>query len=118
MLVHNEPDLQYLKKHELGEKPEKADFMCFLDISPTYMNMTLFQNYSREFYETSGNENVKTEHFPTKSVTWRKGCGAFKLDTTVAINNNNVENGTAFRIDSSMSLEKFKEYVDKVIQTD
>lgn len=105
-------------QHELGEKPEKADFMCFLDISPTHMDMTLFQNYSREFYETSGNENVKTEHFPTKSVTWRKGCGAFKLDTTVVINNNNVENGTAFRIDSSMSLEKFKEYVDTIIQTD
>lgn len=105
-------------QHELGEKPEKSDLMLFLDISPTHMDMTLFPNYSREFYVESGNENVKTKHFPTKSVTWRKRCGAFKLDTTVAINNINVENNTAFRIDSSMSFEKFKEYVDKVIQTD
>jgi hypothetical protein len=83
-------------QHELGEKPWKADFMLFVDVSPKGIYFTLFPNMTEEQYKMP-KEKFKCPYFPTKSITWRKaqidssgasryGGGAFKLDTTVKLN--------------------------------
>ena len=75
-------------QHELGECPWVADYMIFLDIAPEKMYLTIFKNFTEEFYKSSGcNSSLKcVPYFPTKSICWRKQKGAFKLDTTIAIN--------------------------------
>ena len=102
-------------QHELGEEPWKAEFMIFLDIAPEKMYVTLFKNFTEDFYKTSGvNNSIKCEpYFPTKSITWRKQKGAFKLDTSVAINE---KNGYTFNFDNTIDdWTKFKEFVDRII---
>lgn len=78
-------------QHELGEVPWKADFMIFLDIAPNNMYITIFPNFTEEFYKKSGcdSSNKCIPYFPTKSIIWRKQKGAFKLDTTITINEKN-----------------------------
>jgi hypothetical protein len=104
-------------QHELGEVPWNADYMIFLDISPNKMYITIFKNFTEEFYKKSGTDssNKCIPYFPTKSITWRKQKGAFKLDTTIAINE---KNKYTFIIDESMSIidnPKFKLFVDSII---
>jgi len=102
-------------QHELGEVPWKAEFMVFLDISPEKMYVTIFQNFTEEFYKLSGTDssNKCSPCFPTKSITWRKQKGAFKLDTTISINNNNRY---TFVIDETETdYSKFKDFVDEII---
>lgn len=80
-------------QHELGEKPWHAEYMCFIDISPNKFYLTIFKNMTEEEYKTVG---FKCPHFPTRSICWRKatvneygakiGGGAFKMDTTVKLN--------------------------------
>ena len=76
-------------QHELGECPWVADYMIFLDIAPEKMYLTIFKNFTEEFYKSSGcDSSLKcVPYFPTKSICWRKQKGAFKLDTSVTINN-------------------------------
>jgi hypothetical protein len=103
-------------QHELGEVPWRANYMIFLDIAPTKMYVTVFQNFPEEFYKKSGtNSSIKcSPYFPTKSVTWRKQKGAFKLDTSISINENNKY---TFIIDSkSNNYVEFKSFVDNIIQ--
>jgi hypothetical protein len=95
-------------QHELGEKPWKSEFMVFIDIAPMCIYLTIFKNFTEEFYKSS----EKCEpYFPTKSVTWRKGTGAFKLDTTVKINEENILKGHTFRIDSIVLLDELKTFI-------
>jgi len=82
-------------QHELGETPWIAEFMIFIDVSPTCIYITIFKNFSEEFYKS---RKKCLEYFPTKTITWRKGTGAFKLDTTVKINEKNVLKGHTFKI--------------------
>lgn len=84
-------------QHELGEIPWVVDYMIFIDISPCCIYLTIFKNFTEELYK-SGNKCVP--YFPTKSVTWRKQKGAFKLDTTVAINEKNICNGYTCKINN------------------
>jgi hypothetical protein len=70
-------------QHELGEKPWKAEFMLFFDISPSKFYITLFKNFTEQHYK-SGEKCAPV--IPTRKVCWRKKTGAFKLDTTVKIN--------------------------------
>ena len=89
--------------------------MIFLDIAPEKMYLTIFPNFTEEFYKNSGRDSsIKCEpYFPTKSITWRKKIGAFKLDTTVKINE---ANPNTFIIDENTSdYSKFKLFVDKII---
>ena len=105
-------------QHELGEVPWKAKIMIFLDISPEKMYITIFPNFTEEFYKKSGSDNSNkcSPYFPTKSVCWRKMKGAFKLDTTIKINETNQKNGYTFRIDSeTCDYSKFKSFVDSII---
>ena len=102
-------------QHELGENPWNAEFMLFLDIAPDKMYITIFPNFSQEFYKKSGTDSkVKCNpYFPTKSICWRKQKGAFKLDTTTSINK---ENKYTFVIDSHMTgFDSFKNFVDGII---
>lgn len=103
-------------QHELGEVPWKADFMVFLDIAPQKMYITIFKNFTEEFYKKSGlDSSIKCDpYFPTKSITWRKQKGAFKLDTSININE---KNNYTFIIDSETTdYSRFKSFVDEIIQ--
>jgi hypothetical protein len=103
-------------QHELGEVPWAAEFMIFLDIAPEKMYITIFPNFTEEFYKTSGcDSSVKcSPYFPTKSICWRKLKGAFKLDTTVAINNKNKH---TFIFDIYMNdWNKLTEFINSIIR--
>jgi hypothetical protein len=95
-------------QHELGETPWKPEFMVFIDVAPRCVYLTIFKNFDEEFYK-SGNKCKK--YFPTKSVTWRKGTGAFKLDTTVKINEENIIKGHTFIIDNKVDLNALKTFI-------
>lgn len=103
-------------QHELGETPWNAEYMLFLDIAPDKLYLTVFQNYSEDFYKKSGaNSRVKCEpYFSTKSITWRKQKGAFKLDTTIKINDDNVKCGKTFVISTINSDEWKKGFCDYI----
>jgi hypothetical protein len=66
------------------------------------MYITIFKNFSEEFYKKSGlnNKYKCVPYFPTKSITWRKRKGAFKLDTSININEKNkyTNNYTNFKL--------------------
>jgi hypothetical protein len=103
-------------QHELGEVPWKAEFMIFLDIAPKNMYITIFKNFSQEFYKKSGTDNSTKccPYFPTKSITWRKQKGAFKLDTSININE---KNKYTFCFDESTTdYSKFETFIDSIIQ--
>lgn len=104
-------------QHELGEVPWKADFMVFLDISPRKMYITIFPNFTEEFYKKSGEDSsVKCEpYFPTKSITWRKKVGAFKFDTSIKINEKN-SNTFIINEEADVDYSEFKAFVDRIIE--
>ena len=100
-------------QHELGEVPWKAKYMVFLDIAPTKMYVTIFPNFSEDFYKKSGVDNIKcAPYFPTKSITWRHHRGAFKLDTSIKINDANNNTITLGPPGSS----NFKSFVNRIIK--
>tara|TARA_A100001011_G_scaffold323285_3_gene345134 strand:+ start:3136 stop:3780 length:645 start_codon:yes stop_codon:yes gene_type:complete len=104
-------------QHELGETPWKAQYMIFLDIAPDKMYITIFPNFSEEFYKISGQDskNKCSPYFNTKSITWRKQKGAFKLDTTININEKNI-GGYSFKIYEDLNdFTKFKDFVNSII---
>jgi hypothetical protein len=83
-------------QHELGEVPWKGGkYMIFVDIAPNCIYLTIFKNFEEATYKS--NEKL-SPYFPTKSITRRKQMGAFKLDTSVLINERSVENGHAIKI--------------------
>ena len=103
-------------QHELGEVPWHSEFMIFLDIAPEKMYVTIFPNFSEEFYKTSGcDSKIKCgPYFESKSITWRKQKGAFKLDTTVVINE---KNKYTFIIDANTTdFTKFYDFVNSIIK--
>ena len=103
-------------QHELGEYPWKAEFMTFIDISPNSIYLTIFPNFPEDFYKKSGNDKSKCEpYFPTKTITRRKDVGNFKLDTSIAINENNVKNGYTIKISEETTFDIVKDYINKNI---
>jgi hypothetical protein len=96
-------------QHELGETPWKgASYMIFVDISPNCIYLTVFPNFDEATYKSKN----KLSCFPTKSITWRKKMGAFKLDTTVKINEYNIVNANTIKI----TPDTPNEYVATFIQ--
>jgi hypothetical protein len=83
--------------------------MVFIDVSPECIYLTIFPNFTEEHYK-SGNKCM--DIFPTKSVTWRKHKGAFKFDTSIAINESNK---FTFKITRSTDFEELKKYIDSKI---
>jgi hypothetical protein len=99
-------------QHELAELPWKPRYMMFVDISPDCIYLTIFKNFDEETYKSKG----KLPYcFPTKTVTWRKEKGAFKLDTTVNINEKNIEAGYTIKIIPSTTNEEVASFIRKMI---
>lgn len=95
-------------QHELGEAPWKAEYMVFIDVAPNCIYFTIFKNFNEEFYKSG----AKCEpYFPTKSITWRKGTGAFKLDTSVKINEDSIIKQNTFRIDDTINLVELRTFI-------
>jgi len=68
-------------QHELGEHPWNVEYMCFIDFTPDKVYLTIFPNFSKDYYETKGRTS---EPYFKKSITRRKETsdenpGAFKL---------------------------------------
>lgn len=106
-------------QHELGEKPWNSQYMIFVDVAPKNIYLTIFKNFEETTYK-SGKKLTGT-CFPTKSVTWRKKTGAFKLDTTIKINETNIENGYCIKINHTTSIETIASFIKGIItlkQTD
>jgi len=105
-------------QHELGEYPWKAKYMCFIDICPDCVYITIFNNFDEEFYKKSGKDkSIKcVPYFPTKTITQRKGGFNFKLDTTPTINENNVKNRRSMKFMKDSCNGNFKYYIDSIIQ--
>ena len=95
-------------QHELGEAPWKSNFMIFIDVAPHHIYLTIFPNLSEDIYKRGGKCET---YFPTKSITWRKGSGAFKLDTTEKINEENILKGHTFKIDGNCDVNELKTFI-------
>lgn len=100
-------------QHELGEVPWKANYMLFLDIAPECIYLTIFKNFSEEHYK---NQKKCVPYFTTKSITWRKGKGAFKLDTSIHINNKNVNNKYCIQITSETKEKDIGDFIKKALE--
>jgi hypothetical protein len=99
-------------QHELGEVPWKGSrYMIFVDISPNCIYLTIFANFDEETYKSK----KKLALFPSKSVTWRKKKGAFKLDTSVKINEQSVETGNAIKITPTTTNEYIASFIQRII---
>jgi hypothetical protein len=99
-------------QHELGEVPWKGGkYMIFVDIAPECIYITIFKNFTEVIYK--GNE--KLPYFPTKTETWRKKNGAFKLDTSVKINETSIKNGHAIKITQTTSNDTIASFIKRVI---
>lgn len=103
-------------QHELGEFPWKSEFIIFIDICPNKIFITIFPNFSEEFYKKSGKDSkVKClPVFKNKSICWRKLSGNFKLDTNISINENNKE--YTYIIDENYTPKSFKRFIDRVLK--
>jgi hypothetical protein len=99
-------------QHELGEVPWKAPYMIFVDISPECIYLTIFKNFAEETYK---NKEKLIPCFPTKTITWRKKKGAFKLDTTVNINELNVASGHAIKITPTTPNDDIASFIRKIV---
>jgi hypothetical protein len=102
-------------QHELGEFPWKSDYMIFIDICPDKVFITIFPNFSQEFYKKSGKySKIKCSPvFPARSICWRKLSGNFKLDTDVKTNEANRE--YTYILDKNHNNLLFKKFVDRII---
>ena len=98
-------------QHEMGEKPWTSDYIIFVDISPEVFYLTIFKNYTEEHYKS---RNKCIPHFPTKKITWRKNIGAFKLDTTVKINEINVQNKFTYKSKLD-DMNEIGKYINNII---
>ena len=105
-------------QHELAEFAWKATYVCFIDISPQCIYVTIFPNWSKEFYEKSGKDNTCKciPYFPTRSICRRKKEGNYKLDTTVAINETNVKKGLSVKVTNDSTYDEIANYINKIIQ--
>ena len=100
-------------QHELGEVPWKGSkYMIFVDISPDCIYLTIFKNFDENTYK-SGEKLLP--YFPTKIITWRKQTGAFKLDTSVNINERSVKNGYAIKITPTTPNDTIASFIRKII---
>ena len=100
-------------QHELGEIPWKTDYMIFIDITPTHIYLTIFKNFTENDYK---NKIKCIPYFPTKSITWRKNKGSFKLDTNIKLNENNIINNYTLKINKSTIIDDIKLFILNLIK--
>lgn len=95
-------------QHDLGETPWKANYMIFLDVSKLFMYLTIFKNLTEKQYKSY----EKCEHiFQDKKITRRKGIGAFKLDTSISLNEKNIVDNHTFKIDNQTNIEELSKFI-------
>ena len=99
-------------QHELGEHPWKAEFIAFVDVAPAHIYLTLFPNFTEQHYK-SGQKCAP--YFPTKTATWRKGEGAFKLDTSPNINESLITIGNCIKINDTTTFDELSAFIHRVI---
>ena len=95
-------------QHELGEIPWKAEYMIFIDVAPYCVYVTIFKNFNEDTYKCGAKCKP---YFPNRKVTWRKGKGAFKLDTSLNINEENITKGFSFRFDNTTTSDEIKSFI-------
>lgn len=96
-------------QHELGEIPWYSDIMIFIDIDPKCIYLTIFKNFTENKYK---NNEKCYPYFPTRKITWRKKMGAFKLDTTVKINEENILKGYTYKItENGVDINLLKNFI-------
>ena len=100
-------------QHELGEEPWKSDYMIFIDVSPTIIYLTIFKNFDEKKYKS---KETLSPYFPTKTITWRKNKGSFKLDTNEKINKESVKNGYSIKISNEIKNTEIKNFLNKLIE--
>jgi hypothetical protein len=98
-------------QHELGEVPWRgAKYMIFVDIATECIYLTIFKNFDEKTYKS---KEKLPRVFTTKKITWRKEQGAFKLDTTVKINEQSVKDGHAIKITPTTSNDTIASFIRK-----
>lgn len=97
-------------QHELGEYPWKADYLIFIDITPSNFYLTILPNFSEKDYMCKGFKCVP--HFPTKSITRRKGIGNFKFDTSIKLN---TKSNATIEIKDNTSMSELGNFIDACI---
>ena len=95
-------------QHELGETSWKSEYMLFIDVAPMCIYLTIFKNFNEEHYKTRAKCGP---YFPTRSPHRRKEFGAFKLDTTIPINEVNIKKGFTFKINNSSDLNELRTFI-------
>ncbi len=100
-------------QHELGEKPWNADYMLFLDIAPENFYLTIMPNMTEEQYKTK----QKFPQFPSRTPCWRKGSGAFKLDTTVSLNEKQAVVANPYTLVWTPQLAPYKiqQFINRIV---
>jgi hypothetical protein len=99
-------------QHELGEVPWKyAEYLIFIDISPNCIYLSIIKNFDEFIYKNK----KKLVCFPTKSITWRKRTGAFKLDTTIKINEKSILDGNTIKITPLTSNKDIGIFINSII---
>jgi hypothetical protein len=71
--------------------------------------LTIFDNYQENSYKAGTKCHPL---FPTKRITQRKKIGAYKLDTSVSINEINVDKKLALKIDENTDMSVIKKYIE------
>ena len=99
-------------QHELGEHPWKANYIAFVDVAPAHIYLSIFPNFTEEHYKTG---QKCAPYFPTKSVTWRKGEGAFKLDTSPNINEALIALGNSIKINDNTTFDELGAFIRRVV---
>jgi hypothetical protein len=100
-------------QHELGEEPWKGSkYTLLTNYSPDCIYLTIFPTFNELTYK-SGCKLLP--YFPTKKITWRKKKGAFKLDTSIEINEQSIKNGYAIKITKATSIEYIASFIRRVI---
>ena len=99
-------------QHELGEHPWKANYIAFVDVAPAHIYLSVFPNFTEEHYK-SGQKCAP--YFPSKTVTWRKGEGAFKLDTSPNINEALITMGNCKKINATTTFEELGAFIQRIV---
>ena len=101
-------------QHELGEHPWNVEFMCFVDVTPENMYLSIIPNFSKEHYEK---ESRTAQPYFNKSITRRKerskeNSGAFKL----TINETDLKKSNHTIILNEKTPEEIERFINLIIE--
>tara|TARA_B110001452_G_C14990261_1_gene346186 strand:+ start:56 stop:637 length:582 start_codon:yes stop_codon:yes gene_type:complete len=101
-------------QHELGEHPWNAEFMCFVDVTPENIYLSIIPNFSKDHYDK---QSRTAEPYFNKSITRRKekseeNSGAFKL----TINETDLKKSYHAIILNEKTPEEIKTFINSIIE--